>query len=113
MKIISKENAEHYNWSITCDGWHLLKSDDLSIIQESVPPGGSEIKHFHKYSHQFFYVLKGRATIEIDNTIFTINEYESIEVKPGQPHQLRNETEETIEFLVVSSPKSHGDRVEL
>jgi hypothetical protein len=39
MEIVSLENAEHYNWGGACDGWHLLKSAALSVIQESVPPG--------------------------------------------------------------------------
>lgn len=111
MKPVSIKNTEHYNWGNNCDGWHLLKNDDLSVIQEKVPPGCSEVKHFHKVSHQFFYVLKGTATIEIDNDIFHLNTFEGIEIKPGQVHQLRNETNSDLEFIVVSSPKSHGDRV--
>jgi len=42
MKVISLDNAEHYTWGGVCDGWHLFKSSDLSIIQERVPPGGAE-----------------------------------------------------------------------
>ncbi len=45
MEIVSKANAEHYTWRGICDGWHLLKSTSLSIIQERVPPGGAEVKH--------------------------------------------------------------------
>jgi mannose-6-phosphate isomerase-like protein (cupin superfamily) len=111
LRKVSRKNSEHYNWGNNCDGWHLLKDDDLSIIQEKVPPGASEIKHYHKISRQFFYVLKGTATIEIEGHVSKLNPYEGIEVKPGQTHQLRNETQEDIEFIVVSSPKSHDDRV--
>jgi hypothetical protein len=31
--IVSIENAEHYIWGEICDGWHLLKRDDMSVIQ--------------------------------------------------------------------------------
>ena len=111
MHMVNTKNSEHYNWGNNCDGWHLLKSNDLSIIQEKVPPGCSEVKHYHKKSHQFFYVLSGCAAIEIENEIFQLNSFEGIEVKPGQVHQLRNETKEDLEFIVVSSPKSHGDKI--
>lgn len=111
MFISSTKNSEHYNWGNNCDGWHLLKSDNLSVIQEKVPPGCSEVKHYHNHSHQFFYVLKGTATIEIESEIFSLTPFEGIEVKPGQFHQLRNESNCDLEFIVVSSPKSHGDRV--
>lgn len=111
MGIVKTINTEHYNWGNNCDGWHLLKSNNLSVIQEKVPPGCYEVKHYHNFSHQFFYVLKGTATIEIDSETFSLNAFEGIEVKPGQQHQLRNETNIDLEFIVVSSPKSHGDRI--
>jgi hypothetical protein len=34
--IKSTENSEHYQWGNLCDGWHLLKSDTLSVIQEKM-----------------------------------------------------------------------------
>jgi mannose-6-phosphate isomerase-like protein (cupin superfamily) len=68
MEIVSRENAEHYSWGNLYDGWHLLKSSGLSIIQELVPAGGSEDKHYHLHSHQFFFVLNGEATMEINDT---------------------------------------------
>ncbi|MBU2491805.1 MAG: cupin domain-containing protein [Bacteroidetes bacterium] len=111
MHIVNTKNSEHYNWGNKCDGWHLLKNDNLSVIQEKVPPGCFEVKHYHNFAHQFFYVIKGTATIEIDNEIFSLYSFEGIEVKPGQIHQLRNETMDDLEFIVVSSPKSHGDKV--
>jgi mannose-6-phosphate isomerase-like protein (cupin superfamily) len=63
--MIGKENAEHYTWRMNCDGWHLVKHNQLSIIQERMPPGTSEVKHFHQKSSQFFFVLSGTATLEI------------------------------------------------
>ena len=37
MKTVSTLNAEHYPWGQGCEGWRLLKGDDLSVIQERVP----------------------------------------------------------------------------
>lgn len=111
--VISQQNAEHYLWGGDCDGWHLLKSPGLSVIQERVPPGGREVRHYHRQAHQFFYVLSGRATLEVDGKVLTINPRQGCSVPPQIPHQLRNETSEDLEFIVISSPLSHGDRVEL
>lgn len=110
-KIISKENAEYYKWGEICDGWHLLKSDDLSVIQERVPPGGTEVKHYHERAHQFFFVLAGQATLEIEEKRFVLNAQQGISVLPKVPHRLLNEAHEDLLFLVISAPKSHGDRV--
>jgi hypothetical protein len=47
--MISTENSENYKWGTSSDGWHLLNSDELSIIEELVPPGESEARHYHEY----------------------------------------------------------------
>lgn len=37
MKAVSIANAEHYRWGNQCDGWHLVRAAELSIIEESMP----------------------------------------------------------------------------
>jgi len=61
MEAISRKNSERYSWGGGCDGWHLLKSPALSVIQECVPPGGTETRHVHQQAQQFFFVLSGEA----------------------------------------------------
>lgn len=109
--MISKQNAEHYQWGNNCDGWHLVKSDNLSVIQERVPPKEAEVKHYHSNSEQFFFVLSGTATIEVAGQIHLLGSQQGIHVAAGVVHQLRNETEYDLEFIVTSTPPSHGDRV--
>ena len=111
MNPISTSNAEHYTWGGDCDGWHLLRRDDLSVIQERVPPGRAEVRHYHNLSRQFFYILEGTGTMAIGEETVTLHKGEGIEIPPQVPHQFRNESEEDVVFLVVSAPKSHGDRV--
>ncbi|MDH5229945.1 MAG: cupin domain-containing protein [Gammaproteobacteria bacterium] len=31
-----------------------------------VPPGGAEIEHYHEKNHQFFFILSGEATLELE-----------------------------------------------
>ena len=113
MAIKSTENTEHYIWGDNCDGWHLLKSDSLSIIQEKMPAQTSEGLHFHNTAQQFFFILKGTATFQIEEEIFEVNENKGFHILPLQKHRIFNYTELALEFLVISEPKSHGDRVNL
>lgn len=113
MKPIHINNAEHYIWGEVCDGWHFVKREELSVIQERVPPGRAEIKHFHHQARQFFYILEGRATIEIDEAIIILNPHEGIEIAPRVPHRFRNDSDADVVFLVISAPPSHGDRENL
>ena len=111
MEIVSTENAEHYIWGGICDGWHLLKSSGLSVIQERVPPGGAEVRHYHERAHQFFFVLSGEATLEVEDKRFVLGPQQGLSIPPKVPHRLLNEAKQDVSFIVVSSPLSHGDRI--
>jgi mannose-6-phosphate isomerase-like protein (cupin superfamily) len=113
MAIKSTENSEHYIWGDNCDGWHLHKSDSLSIIQEKMPAHTSEGLHFHSIAQQFFFILKGTATFQIEGEVFEVNENAGLHILPHQKHRIFNHTELTLEFLVISEPKSHGDRINI
>lgn len=109
--IRSVGTAEHYVWGDTCDGWFLVRSAERTVIQERVPPGASEARHSHAVAWQFFFVLSGEAILEVDGHDHRLQAHEGIEVPPGTPHQLRNESSADLHFLVISQPNSHGDRV--
>lgn len=110
MATVSIANAEHYHWGQSCEGWHLLALDDLSVIEERMPPGTFEQRHRHARARQFFYVLEGEATIELEGAVHRLQRGEGLHVPPGSAHQVRNDGAFDIRFVVVSSPKSHGDR---
>ena len=109
--MTSKHTAEHYTWGQGCNGWHLVKTEKLSIIQERMPPGTSEARHYHTKARQFFFVLSGTATIEIDGERDVLRSHEGVEVPPNVAHQMFNLSDSDIEFIVISHPPSHGDRV--
>ena len=110
MKIVNTENSEHYTWGQGADGWHLLKSDELSVIEESIPPNGFEERHYHEVSQQFFYVLSGEAHMEINDEQLLLSLGSGCHVPANVPHQIMNKSTKTLRFLVISQPKSHGDR---
>lgn len=56
------------------------------------------------------FVLSGVATLEIEGKREVLQKHEGAEVLPNVPHQMFNESEQAIEFLVISQPASHGDR---
>jgi len=53
LSIVSPNNVEHYVWGDSCDGWHLVLQSDLSVIEECVPAGASEVRHYHQKAQQF------------------------------------------------------------
>ena len=90
-----------------------MANDELSVIEESVPAGSSETRHLHEQAQQFFYVLSGCVVMEVNGEELQLEPGKGLHVPPGVAHQLINRSEETARFLVISNPKSHGDRVEV
>lgn len=111
MGTVSTGNAEHYRWGQGCDGWHLLAADDLSVIEERMPPGTSEIRHRHLHARQFFYVLDGVLVLEVEGVTHRLLPGQGLHVPPGAAHQARNDSDADARMMVVSAPRSHGDRI--
>jgi mannose-6-phosphate isomerase-like protein (cupin superfamily) len=109
--MIRSANAEHYTWGQQCDGWHLARTADLSVIQERMPPAASEVRHRHIRARQFFFVISGVLTIETAGSVTTLAPLQGLEIAPGEVHQVFNRSAKDVVFLVVSQPPSHGDRV--
>ena len=115
VHTISTKTADHYKWGgdlgTSCDGWHLVKTSNLSVIEELMSPGTSELRHYHIHARQFFYVLDGVLTLEIEEQTFVLQAGEGIEISPRHRHQAFNRSLASVRFLVTSQPPSHGDRI--
>lgn len=107
---VQTTEENHYSWGDSCDGWHLVRSENLSVIEERMPPGAREQRHFHARSRQFFYVLAGQLTMEVAGEHHRLTPGQGIEIAPGQPHQAMNQSDEDARFLVISQPPGRDDR---
>jgi mannose-6-phosphate isomerase-like protein (cupin superfamily) len=87
---VSRENAEHYRWGDDCDGWHLVKDGNLSVIEEFIPSGGCEVRHYHQRAQQFFYILSGEVMMEVEGQTTLLGPGTGIRVLPGARHQICN-----------------------
>lgn len=111
--MINKQTAKHYKWGDNCDSWIFLDNENLSVKYEAMPPSTSEKLHFHNEAQQFFYVLKGTASFTIENQKQFIKENEGIEIKAKLRHLIKNETDEVLQFLVISNPSTASDRIQV
>jgi mannose-6-phosphate isomerase-like protein (cupin superfamily) len=109
--VVSTENAEHYIWGEICDGWHLLKLEEMSVIQERVPVEGAEVMHYHTKARQFFYILEGQGTMVFEDHQVVLRKGDGIEIAPQVRHQFKNQSNADVHFLVISVPSTRGDRV--
>jgi mannose-6-phosphate isomerase-like protein (cupin superfamily) len=109
---VSPATAEHYTWGDGCDGWFLVRTPELHVIEERMPSGASERPHHHERARQFFYVLEGELTMVLAGGTVVLGAGEGLEIAPGEVHQAMNRGGTDVRFLVASQPPSHGDRID-
>lgn len=114
---MNSRSAEHYKWGgpqgTDCDGWHLVKTPGLSVIEELMPAGTCEVRHAHLHARQFFFVLEGELTLEVEQHDFVLGAGEGLEIAPGQAHQVLNRSTSPVRMLVTSQPPTKADRINL
>ncbi len=113
-RIIDTTNAEHYTWgganNTDCDAWYLVKAEGINVIEELMPPNTAETRHLHRVARQFFYVLSGELTMEVEHHDFVVTAGKGIEIHPGQAHSAQNRGTVPLRIFVTSQPPSHDDR---
>lgn len=109
--MVDRRAAPHHSWGSGCDGWHLVETPALSVIEERMPRGTSEVRHYHQKVNQFFYVLRGILQMDVEGNELALGAGQGLHIKAGERHQVHNRSARDVEFLMVSNPPSHGDRV--
>lgn len=111
MAVTSKyQPINHYKWGNGCDGWVLVDTENLSVKQERMPAGTAEALHYHKQSQQFFFILNGTATFEVQGESFTVQAGHEFYIEAGKHHRILNNTADDLEFVLSSQPSTNNDR---
>lgn len=111
---ISTENSlKHYFWGDVCEGWNFIDEKGLSVKQERMPAGTSEAMHYHEEASQFFFILQGEALFTIEKTETKVSARQGIRILPGQKHFISNRGTEALEFLLISTPSTQNDRINI
>jgi mannose-6-phosphate isomerase-like protein (cupin superfamily) len=112
--VVSREHPlNHYLWGDHCDGWNLVDTKDLSVKMERMPPHTGEQEHYHAFARQFFFILEGKAVFYTADGRIEVLAKQGFEIPPGLRHQIKNESEEDLVFLLCSQPSTKNDRIEL
>jgi mannose-6-phosphate isomerase-like protein (cupin superfamily) len=109
-KVSAQEPLKHYQWGDGCDGWNLVDEPTLSVKKERMPAGTAEALHYHEKAQQFFFILKGIASFEIEGESITIKEQEGLHIEAGKKHRIANYQETDLEFILSSQPSTADDR---
>jgi mannose-6-phosphate isomerase-like protein (cupin superfamily) len=91
----------------------MVTKADLNVQLERMPLATYDLLHVHDNTRQFYFILEGKATIDVGANVIELEAGSGIEIAPGTPHQMRNDSTQDLEFLVVSSGPPRRDRRDL
>ena len=76
-----------------------------------MPPGTADTRHRHSRVRQFFYVLGGELTLDVDGVTEVLKPGQGLEIAPGLlASGVGMRAIRRLEFLVISDGVSREDR---
>lgn len=79
-----------------------------SLAEARVPAGTATERHYHRVSEEFYFLLAGTGTMEIDGDSREVGPGDAILIPPGAWHQITARTD--LEFLCCCAPPyAHED----
>jgi mannose-6-phosphate isomerase-like protein (cupin superfamily) len=63
-----------------------------SLAEATIPAGGATQRHWHKDSEEFYFLLEGNGTMEIDGEEREVGPGDGILIPAGAWHQIRTAT---------------------
>lgn len=104
-----KVNAENQTTERSICGFRhrLLKKDDGAPTSVTRLRTDNAQAHWHRHTHEYYYVLSGEGAIRIDGELVPVKEGDCIWIRPGHMHQAIGE----FEALIMGTPPFDYDDV--
>ncbi len=83
----------------------LFTLDDSDRVSMSMLRIDGSRTHFHKETHEIYYVIDGEGTLELDDDVVPLKPGTSVLVKPQVRHSAKGE----VTVLVVGAPPFRPD----
>ena len=79
-----------------------------SLAEATIPAGCAIHRHHHRLSEEFYFILEGRGSMEMDGELRDVTPGDAILIPPGAWHTIT--ARETLRFLCCCAPPySHED----
>ena len=83
----------------------LFDSPHLFYDAYCLLPGQSQKVHAHEGSDKVYYVLRGTGHFSVGEEERDLSEGNAVIARAGDPHGVRNETQENLVILVTMAPR--------
>ncbi|MFH0956329.1 MAG: cupin domain-containing protein [Candidatus Aenigmatarchaeota archaeon] len=75
----------------------------------TIKPGKIRGRHYHKKKMEWFCVLQGSCTVEIDGRKHKMNAFDKVYIQPNSYHEIKNTGKELLLVVTYSSEKYNPD----
>jgi mannose-6-phosphate isomerase-like protein (cupin superfamily) len=79
-----------------------------SLAEASLPPGGTTQRHYHARSEEIYFLLEGRADMELEGEHRELGPGDAVAIPPGAWHEIK--ALDALRFLCCCAPPyTHED----
>jgi len=87
-------------------------SENQSLAEATVPPGGETEEHYHRASEEIYFFTHGSGRLRLGEDESEVAAGDTVVIPPGMRHKLWNTGSEPLKLLCCCSPPySHEDTV--
>ena len=92
-------------------GWYdsIDEDEGFKVKRIRVKPGASLSLQKHKHRAEHWIVVRGEATIQVGEKVFTLKANQSTYIAQGEVHRLSNHQSEPLEIIEVQSGAYLGE----
>ncbi len=111
IKFETKQENEYY----IDEGCHIIEimntveNPDISISQARVEPFQSTELHSLKHTFEYYYILKGEATVQVGNNEYEVKKGDLVKIDILQPQRISNHLSTDLLFLCICTPRFKHD----
>ncbi len=81
-----------------------------SLAEATLPESGATERHYHRLSEEFYFILDGSGTMEINGESKPVKSGDAILIPPGAWHQITANAQSPLKLLCCCAPPySHDD----
>lgn len=85
-------------------------NQNQSLAEATIAAGSETRLHKHMITEELYHITEGRGEMTLGDNEFTVTRGDTIYIKPGTPHRIRNIGNVDLKLLCCCSPRySHAD----
>ncbi|MEZ4528685.1 MAG: cupin domain-containing protein [Desulfobacterales bacterium] len=89
---------------------NLHACHNQSLAEAEIPPGSLTRLHRHVHTEELYHILTGNGLMHLGDERFAVESGDTVCIRPGTPHQIRNTGETSLKILCCCCPPySHED----